>query len=157
MVEELGISKEEASNFCLQVYKEFFIQSHLLLLRVRFWAAKNTLWRIIRSAPSPACWRISSLSAKPFSSSATRTTSPSRFDCCSVFTTTCSQVASDIVYPLLEKTAKRHNTANAVKRSQSTTAVMKSRKNTLEPTSSLSMEGLLTFHVDMISLPCQRC
>ena len=77
MVEELGISKDDAPNFCLQVHRElsYFILFHI----VRFWAVKNTWWRITPYAPSPVCWTTLWLMDKPILCSDTRTTFLLRF------------------------------------------------------------------------------
>ena len=57
---------------------------------------------------------------------------------------TTAQVASDVVYPQMEKIARHNVPAGGLKRSQS--AAGKLYKRNMEPTSSKDMEGLAQSH-----------
>ena len=117
-----------------------------LLTLDRYWAARNTWWRSTLSARSPACWKISWLSNKPFWYSGTRTLSLLRFlafdnwrNLLLIFFAT-TQVASDAVYPLLEKTSQLSK--SNVGRKPSMNRKGKPFGSSMELTSSWDMEGL---------------
>lgn len=141
MVEELGISKDDAPNFCLQVHRELFILFHPI--SSCFISLDFGPWRIPGRGSPPMhllqcvrrpCGSWTSLSCAPTQGQHFSWGLPViRF-------LTTAQVASDVVYPQMERITRHTVPASVLRRSQSTAGI-KNIKN-MEPTSSGDMEGL---------------